>query len=81
MRQKRQQRTGANSLASSFRYLGGMSSGPETLPVFKERSTQRTLRAEIMMEGIGLVKGRVGRSGALESLKGAFLCDKPGQAA
>ena len=32
-------------------------SGPEALSVFKERSTRRTLRAEMMMEGIGLERG------------------------
>ena len=50
MRRKRRQRTGASSSANSFRNLGGMPSGPEALPVFKERSTRRTLRA--LMKGI-----------------------------
>ena len=54
---KRRQRTGASSSANSFRNLGGMPSGLEALSVFKERSTRRTLRAEMMMEGIGLERG------------------------
>ena len=40
MRRKGWQRAGASSSANSFRNLGGMPSGPEALPVFKERSTQ-----------------------------------------
>ena len=54
---KRRQRTGTSSSANSFRNLGGMPSRPEALFVFKERSTQQTLRAEMMMEGIGLERG------------------------
>ena len=38
-----------------FRNLGGMPSGPEALSVFKGRSTRRTLRVEMMMNGIGTV--------------------------
>ena len=57
MRSKRRQRTDASSSANSFRNLGGMPSGPEALSVFKEQSTRRNLRAEMMMEGIGLERG------------------------
>ena len=46
-----------SSSANSFRNLGGMPSGPEALSVFKEQSTQQTLQAEMMMEGIGLERG------------------------
>ena len=38
-----------------------MPSRPETLSVFEKQSTRRTLRAEIMIEGIGLVRGKSGR--------------------
>ena len=54
---KTKKRTGASSSANSFRNLGGMQSGPEALSVFKERSNRRTLRAQMMMEGIGLERG------------------------
>ena len=46
-----------------------MPSRPVALFIFKERKIQLTLRAEITMEGIGLVRRRVGGSGALELLK------------
>ena len=41
----------------------------EALSVFEEGSTQQTLRAEIMIVGLGLVTGGVGGSGTLESLR------------
>ena len=37
--------------------LGGMPSGPQALSAFKEQSSRQTLRAEMMMEGIGLERG------------------------
>ena len=46
-----------------------MPSGPEALPTLRERRTLRTLRAEMIGEGIGLERGRVGGSGAWESLR------------
>ena len=51
--------TGASSSANSLRNLEGTASGPEALSVFQERSTQLTLQAEMMMEGIGLERGAV----------------------
>ena len=57
VRQKKRQRTGAKSSANFFRNLGGKPSGPGALSIFKERSTQQTLRAEIVTEGVGLVRG------------------------
>ena len=44
-----------------------MRSGPDALPILREVSTLRTLRTEMMGEGIGLERGLVGGSGALES--------------
>ena len=44
-------------LSKFLQESGGTPSGPEALSVFKERSTRRTLRAEMMMEGIGLERG------------------------
>ena len=67
MRRKRRQSTGAISLANSFRNQVGIRSGPEALPVFKEASTLRTLRVDKIGVGIGLARGRVVGTEALES--------------
>ena len=69
MRRKRRQKIGANSSANSLRNQGGMPSGPYALPAFRDLSTLRTLRSEIIGEDIGFVRGRVTGSATLESSK------------
>ena len=69
MRRKRRQSTGANSTANSLRNLGGIPSGPDALFVLRDDNTLRTLRVEIMGGLIGLERGRVGGTGAAESLR------------
>ena len=56
----------ANSTANSLRNLGGIPSRPDALFVFREDSTLRTLRVEMMVGVIGLEMGKGGGSGALE---------------
>ena len=72
MRRKRRQRTGANSTANSLRNLGGIPSGPDALFVLRDDNTLRTLRVEIIGGLIGLERGKVGGSGALESSREEF---------
>ena len=72
MRRKRRQRTGANSTANSLRNLGGIPSGPDALFVLRDDNTLRTLRVEMIGGLIGLERGKVGGSGALESSREEF---------
>ena len=68
MRRKRQQSTGASSSANSLRNLAGMPSSPGALFILREQRTLQTLHVEMMSDGIGLERGKVGGSKALESL-------------